>query len=206
MIAGAIFFAVMAQSAMGLPPTWVASAAFIFGMGTSLASIVILALGRSQARQAGIGDRADLMLLAGLVSFLPALLALVAEWLVPTALPWYIALLWVGFFPVAIGYGMVRRQLFEFRLAARSSAAYGAATLAITGLYAFAITFADELVNRYGVNVRSVQVVLLFLAILAFNPLRERMQGLVDNFFDRTAPATGSPYARSPKRWSPCCR
>ena len=185
LIAGAIFFAVMAQSAMGLPPAWVASAAFVFGMGTAIASIVILALGRAQARQAGIGDRADLMLLAGLVSFLPALLALVAEWLVPTALPWYIALLWVGFFPVAIGYGMVRRQLFEFRLAARSSAAYGAATLAITGLYAFAITFADELVNRYGVNVRSVQVVLLFLAILAFNPLRERMQGLVDNFFDR---------------------
>ena len=98
------------------------------------ASIAILALSRSQARQAGIGDRADLMLLAGLVSFLPALLALVAEWVVPTALPWYIALLWLGFFPVAIGYGMIRRQLFEFRLAAKSSAAYGAATLAITGV------------------------------------------------------------------------
>ena len=80
---------------------------------------------------------------------------------------------------------MVRKQLFEFRLAARSSAAYGAATLAITGVFAFMITFADELVARYGVNVRSVQVVLLFLAILAFNPVRERMQRLVDNFFDR---------------------
>jgi signal transduction histidine kinase len=80
---------------------------------------------------------------------------------------------------------MVRKQLFEFRLAAKSSAAYGAATLAITGIFAFMITFADELVARYGVTVRSVQVVLLFLAILAFNPLRERMQGLVDNFFDR---------------------
>ena len=34
-------------------------------------------------------------------------------------------------------------------------------------------------------NVRSVQVVLLFLAILAFNPVRDRMQRLVDNFFDR---------------------
>jgi signal transduction histidine kinase len=80
---------------------------------------------------------------------------------------------------------MLKRQLFDFRIAAKSSAAYGAATLAITGVFAFMITFADELVARYGVNVRSVQVVLLFLAILAFNPLRERMQGLVDNFFDR---------------------
>jgi len=112
-------------------------------------------------------------------------LMLIAEWFTPTDLPWYWALLWMGFFPLAVAYGMVRRQLFDFRIAAKSSAAYGAATLAITGVFAFMITFADELVARYGVNVRSVQVVLLFLAILAFNPLRERMQRLVDKFFDR---------------------
>ena len=184
-IAFAILTTVGTQSAMGIPPSWVATSAFVFGIGTSVASIAILAGVRAEARRAGIGDRADLMLLAGIVSLLPALLALIAEWVVPTALPWYLALLWVGFFPVAVGYGMVRRQLFEFRLAAKSSAAYGAASLAITGVFAFMITFADEVVDRYGVDTRSVQVVLLFLAILAFNPLRERMQGLVDNFFDR---------------------
>lgn len=184
-IAGAILLAIVSQSFMGIPPKWIGTTAFMYGVGLSAFSVGILALGRRQAREAGIGDRADLMLAAGLVSLLPALLALIVEWFIPTALPWYLALLWVGFFPLAVGYGMVRRQLFEFRLAARSSAAYGAATLAITGIFAFMITFADELVSRYGVNVRSVQVVLLFLAILAFNPLRERMQGLVDNFFDR---------------------
>lgn len=175
----------LSQTAIDIPATWIATTAFVFGIGTSLASIGVLAFARAEARQAGVGDRADLMLIAGLVSYLPALLALLAEWIFPTALPWYAALLWVGFFPVMVGYGMVRRRLFEFRLAAKSSAAYGAATLAITGVFAFMITFADELVARYGVNVRSVQVVLLFLAILAFNPLRERMQRLVDGFFDR---------------------
>jgi len=185
LIATAILFGVVSQSAMGIPPNWIAATAFIFGIGVSVASLAILAIGRGEAHQAGIGDRADLMLLAGMVSLLPGLLVLIAEWVFPTSIPWYLALLWVGFFPLAVGYGMVRRQLFEFRLAARSSAAYGAATLAITGVFAFMITFADELVARYGVNVRSVQVVLLFLAILAFNPLRERMQGLVDSFFDR---------------------
>jgi len=184
-IAATIGFGLVTQSAMGLSPDSIATVAFLFGVGTAIASIGVLAAGRRQAREAGVGDRADLMLMASLVSLLPALVALLAEWFVPTTLPWYIALLWVGLFPIAVGYGMIRRQLFEFRLAAKSSAAYGAATLAITGIFAFMITFADELVARYGVNVRSVQVVLLFLAILAFNPLRERMQGLVDNFFDR---------------------
>jgi signal transduction histidine kinase len=184
-IASVILIGLVTQSAMDISPDLIVTTAFLFGIGTSIASIGVLAAGRRQAREAGVGDRADLMLMASLVSLLPALLALLAEWFVPTTLPWYIALLWVGLFPIAVGYGMIRRQLFEFRLAAKSSAAYGAATLAITGIFAFMITFADELVARYGVNVRSVQVVLLFLAILAFNPLRERMQGLVDNFFDR---------------------
>ncbi|MFK7896907.1 MAG: ATP-binding protein [Myxococcota bacterium] len=184
-LAFGLLVGVLSQSAMDLSPNLIAGTSFTLGIGFSLLSIVVLAFGRREAREAGSGDRADLMLLAGLVSLLPALLAGIAEWVVPTALPWYIGLLWVGFFPVAVAYGMVRRQLFEFRIAAKSSAAYGAATLAITGIFAFMITFADELVSRYGVNVRSVQVVLLFLAILAFNPLRERMQGFVDNFFDR---------------------
>ena len=184
-IASLLFIGVISHSAIHVPPTWVAGAAFVFGIGLSIVSIAILAAGRRQAREAGIGDRADLMLTAGLVSLLPLLVALTVEWFRPTAMPLYVGLLWVGFFPVAVGYGMVRRQLFDFRIVAKSSAAYGAATLAITGVFAFMITFADELVKRYGVDVRSVQIVLLFLAILAFNPLRERMQRLVDGFFDR---------------------
>jgi signal transduction histidine kinase len=184
-MAGAIWLGLVSQSVMEIPPEWIGATALLFGAGLPVVSIAILAAGRRQAHQAGMGDRADLMLLAGLVSLLPALVVLIAEWFMPTALPGYLALLWVGFFPVAVGYGMVRKELFELRLAAKSSAAYGAATLAITGIFAFMITFADELVARYGVNVRSVQVILLFLAILAFNPLRERMQRFVDNFFDR---------------------
>jgi signal transduction histidine kinase len=185
LLAGVIAFFVLSQNMMGIPPRQIVAAAFTYGIGLSVASMLVLAASRRQAREAGMRDRADLMLIAGLVSLMPAFLAMIFEWFTPTELPWYLALLWMGFFPLAVGYGMVRRQLFDFRIAAKSSAAYGAATLAITGLFAFMITFADELVARYGVNVRSVQVVLLFLAILAFNPLRERMQGLVDTFFDR---------------------
>jgi signal transduction histidine kinase len=81
----------------------------------------------------------------------------------------------------------VRKQLFEIRVAARSSVAYGAATLAITGLFAFLITFADAAVSRFNVNARSpwFSVTFLFVAILAFNPLRVRLQSLVDRVFDR---------------------
>jgi len=119
------------------------------------------------------------------VSFLPILVVLLAEYFLHAVFPWYFAMLWLVFFPLAVGYGMLRKQLFEFRIVAKSSAAYGAATLAITGVFATIITFADVLVQLFGVTARTVQVAFLFLAILAFNPLRDRMQRLVDGLFDR---------------------
>ncbi len=180
-----IFFMLMSEQVIGRPTEFMSAVAFFYGVTVSLLSLVVLASQRQRAQEAGIGDRADLMLIAGVASFLPALLVLVAEYFLQTPFPWYVAMLWVAFFPLAVGYGMLRQQLFDFRIAAKSSAAYGAATFTITGLFAFTITFADELITRYGVNVRSVQVAFLFLAILAFNPLRERMQGLVDQLFDR---------------------
>jgi signal transduction histidine kinase len=185
LIAFVIFGLLAAEQMMGTTTDWVPGLALFFGVSVSLLSLGILASQRRRAQEAGIGDRADLMLTAGLVSFLPALLVLIGEFFLQTPFPWYVAMLWVAFFPIAVGYGMVRKQLFDFRIAAKSSAAYGAATFTITGLFAFMITFADELIARYGVNIRSVQVVFLFLAILAFNPLRERLQGLVDRLFDR---------------------
>jgi len=185
LIAFVIFGLLAAEQMMGTTTDWVPGLALFFGVSVSLLSLGILASQRRRAQEAGIGDRADLMLTAGLVSFLPALLVLIGEFFLQTPFPWYVAMLWVAFFPIAVGYGMVRKQLFDFRIVAKSSAAYGAATFTITGLFAFMITFADELIARYGVNIRSVQVVFLFLAILAFNPLRERLQGLVDRLFDR---------------------
>jgi signal transduction histidine kinase len=185
MAALAIAFAVGWEQMMGQPTELTSAVALFFGVSVSLLSLIVLASERQNARAAGIGDRADLVLLAGVVSLLPAFLVLIAEYFMQTPFPWYVAMLWVAIFPIAMAYGMLRRQLFDFRIVAKSSAAYGAATFTITGLFAFLITFADELVARSSLNIRSAQVIFLFLAILAFNPLRERLQGLVDRLFDR---------------------
>jgi len=185
LLAFAIFLGVAGVKAGTVAPRTMATVAGLYGVGVALLSVGVLAAGRRRAHDAGIGERVDLMLLAGVVSFVPMLVVLAAVYTLQTPVPWYMAMLWVGFFPLAVGYGMLRKQLFDFRIVARSSAAYATATFTITGLFAFSITFADELIQRYGVNVRSVQVILLFMAILAFNPLRERMQGIVDRLFDR---------------------
>jgi signal transduction histidine kinase len=170
---------------VGFHSSWLQDGAFLLGVALSLGSLGILATERRSAHQAGLGDRADLMLLAGVVSLLPILVVMLIEHFLQLWLPWYLAMMWVVFFPATVGYGMLRRQLFDFRILARSSVAYGAVSLAITSLYAFVITSADAIVPQIGVDARSLQVAFLFLAILTVYPLRDRMQRLVDSFFDR---------------------
>jgi len=158
---------------------------FVFGAGLAVASFAVPILERRRAHEAGLGTRTDVFILAAAICLAPVLLVLLTQAAMQEPLPWQLAMLWAGLFPVVVGSGMLRRQLFDIRIIARSSAAYGAVTLAITGVYAFLITFADTVVDLFGVDERSVQLFLLFLAVLAFEPLRERMQGLVNQIFDR---------------------
>ena len=162
-------------------------AGFFFATGTALACCALLIVERRRRRADENADRADVMLIGALVSFVPVVVLLIAEVFLRTGFPVYVALLWFVAFPVAVAYGIVRKELFDIRHLARSSVAYGAATLAITGLYAFLIASADAVFKRFDVNARSPQfsLVFLFFAILAFNPLRNRTQQLIDRLFDR---------------------
>jgi signal transduction histidine kinase len=169
---------------LGVPAGSGITVSFWFTCSLFLISLGILAAERRR-HEGPVRDRADLVFLAATVSFVPILLIFAAEWILRTPFPYYIALIWAFIFPVAVGYGIVRRQLFEIRNVAKSSAAYGAASLAITGVFALLITFADALVSRLDISFRWFQVTFLFFAILAFNPLRIRLQALVDRFFDR---------------------
>lgn len=184
-IAVATSVAIFVVTNLGISFEWPEQAAFYIGVFMSVASMAILATERRRANRAGLGERADLMLAAGLVSFLPGVVVAVMPLFIAVSFPWYAALLSMVFFPLAVSYGMVRKQLFDFRLAARSSATYGVASLVVTGGFALLVTFTDEIVLLSGVTARWIQIVALFLAILAFNPVRARIQKIVDRFFDR---------------------
>jgi len=180
-----LILAGLLEGPLGLPAGLSSGAAFIFTLSLFTISVVVLGIERRRHGGGPLKDAADVMFLSALVSFVPVLVILLVELVLETPLPYYLALLWVFVFPVAVGYGIVRRKLFDIRNVAKTSAAYGAATLGITLAFAFAITSADTLVSGFGVGERSAEMVLLFVAILLFNPVRNRMQTLVDRFFDR---------------------
>ncbi len=159
------------------------------GIGFTVAlfagSLVIVGIERTKAKESVVRDHADVVFWGAVLSFTPVLAVLAAEWFFHRPYDYYLALLWMFLFPVVIGYGIVRKQIFDLRMLARSSAAYGASSFAITSVFALLITFADVLVSWLGIDFLWFQVSFLFLAILLFNPLRDRLQDLVDRFFDR---------------------
>src|SRR5690606_19271549 len=170
-----------------IPYFTVQSVGFYFVSGLGLASCALLAWERKRRRGDENADRADVMLMGALLSFVPVLLLLLVDSVLDTGFPVYLALLWFVVFPITVAYGIVRKELFDIRHLARSSVAYGAATLAITGVYAFLIAAADAALVKLHVDARSPRFTMLFLffAILAFNPLRSRVQNVVDRVFDR---------------------
>jgi signal transduction histidine kinase len=186
-VAAALAGLVLAGPALELPGDVLNGVATLWAVVVCLGCLGIVAVERARNRDTAVGDRADVMLLGSFASFMPVITLLAVHYFVGTSFPWTVGLLGFFVFPAAVGYGIVRKDLFDLRVLARSSAAYGAATLAITGLFAFLVTFADAVVSRFNVDARSpaFSVVFLFLAILAFNPLRSRVQRFVDRTFDR---------------------
>ncbi len=186
-LAAAMALPILFERQLRLPEGLLPAIGFFTAVLLSLTCVGILARERYRNREHEEADRADVMLFGALVSFVPVVVLLLLEMFTPLRFPFWTALLWFGLFPLSIAYGIVRRQLFDIRHLARSSVAYGAATVAITGLYALLVAGADALVARGVMSARSPQfsLIFLFFAILAFNPLRNRTQRIVDRVFDR---------------------
>jgi signal transduction histidine kinase len=186
-LAAAFAPTVLFERALGIPPQLPMAVGFCSVLVFSFLCVGVLARERYRHRRDEAAARADAMLVGAVLSFLPLLVLLVLQLTTSLRFPMSLALLWSVFFPLSVAYGIARLQLFDIRDVARSSATHGAATLVITGLYASLIAFADALVSRFNVNARSplFSLAFLFFAVLAFNPVRARMQRLVDRVFDR---------------------
>jgi signal transduction histidine kinase len=186
-VAAAVGLLFFVQEPLGLPAALAPGLSFLCGLGFAAAGLGSLVIERRREHDPDVTARADVMLIGALVSFVPVLVILTAQYFLRSSLPFYYAMLWLFVFPLAVAYGIVRRDLFDIRGAARSSVAYGLASVAITGVYAVLIAFSDALLVSFDVNARApaFQVGFLFFAILLFNPIRNSLQRVVDRTFDR---------------------
>ena len=128
---------------------------FWFTIAMSILSLGVAAVERRRQRESKAAGRADVMLLGAAISFVPALVAVISRTLLGTDFPWVLGFFSFFVFPLAVAYGIVRRQLFEIRMVAKSSATYGAATRARTGVRDCVVTGAGAAVAGRHINARS---------------------------------------------------
>ncbi len=181
---------VLFQDFLHVPHALLSWGIFTFTNGVCTLALVSFAIERRRARAEGEGlvaDRADVILLAALVSYLPIAVNLFAQIFLRTTFPVVFAFGWLFVMPIATSYAILRRKgLFELRQVAKSSASYGAASLAITGLFALLIYFSYSVAFGSSLQKRSawIEGTFIVFAILLFNPVRIRLQNLVDRVFD----------------------
>ena len=140
---------------LGAAGPWIDAAVTFYASGLALLCVGLLMGERFRSRGHPAGARADVMLAGGFASYVPVVAFLLWHFIWGTSFPWSLSLLGFFVFPAAVAWGVLRRELFDVRLAAKSSAAYGAVTLGITGLFALTITFADALIGRFDVDATS---------------------------------------------------
>lgn len=181
---------VLFQDFLHVPHALLSWGIFAFTNGVCVLALVSFAIERRKVRAGGEGlvaDRSDVILLAALVSYLPIAVNLFAQIFLRTAFPVALALGWLFVMPIAAAYAILRKRgLFELRQVAKSSASYGVASLSITGLFALLIYFSYSAVFGASLQKRSawIEGAFIVFAILLFNPVRMRLQNLVDRVFD----------------------
>jgi sigma-B regulation protein RsbU (phosphoserine phosphatase) len=98
----------------------------------------------------------------------------------------YFYLFFLIFFPLSIGYAIVRHDLFEIDLIIRRTYGYVLTTGAIAGAYGLFVFISNLVLGRLEIT-RSPMFPLLFIlaVVFFFNPVRNRIQRFIDRVFYR---------------------
>ena len=150
----------------------------------AMASIAAAAFG---ARTTPLGRRRARVVLAGaIVAFGLPLLALLAFFLAGLPVSFSLLTLTGFIFPLAIGYAVIRHDLFEADRLVRQSVVYAALTALVAFAYAASVVVADRVAAGLDLRQSALFPIAFVLIVLAtIVPLRDRVQRAVDDLFHR---------------------
>jgi signal transduction histidine kinase len=144
-----------------------------------------MVLARRHMPSVDLRERLDITLLGYGVSAIPVGIVFLVQDLLHAALPVFFAFAWFVLFPLVIGVGILRQEVFGIRDVARSSFVYGLLTVAITASYALAVALAGTLYGSYLLGNPWMSFPVIFGLVLLFSPLRERLHSVADELFGR---------------------
>lgn len=128
-------------------------------------------------------QRIKIAALGGCAAFLIPVAGLFVFSLVGASFPLNFFAVPLALFPVAIGYAIVKHDLFEIDAIIRRTVAWAILTALIVALYLGGVGTLELLFAGHGG--RPAQLLFLLLVVALFNPLRNRVQAAVDFLFAR---------------------
>ena len=145
--------------------------------------IALLAESWVRPPSAAARQRTKIAALGGVAGFVIPVAGFFVFYLLGITFPLNFVTVSILLFPLAIGYAIVRHDLFEIDAIIRRTVAWAILTAAIAGLYLSGIGIIDVLFT--GRASRVAQLLFLLGIVAVFNPARDRVQRAVDALFAR---------------------
>lgn len=169
-------------------PTYIGLSTFarIFTLLGFVSFIVLVLHSYFTASIATARLRAKMMLFGVTIAFLPAAVLALLALVVKVYFPYNFVSLFAVFFPMLIAYSIVRHNLFDADVIIRRTVGYTMVTALVIGAYIGVSLLLNVFMGKYEIAQSRVFPILFTLGIiLIFNPLRDRIQALVDRLFFR---------------------
>lgn len=174
------------------PPAWIphlsqvaqVNRIFTLSCVACLALMIIHSLFKASTVIARL--RARLILIGITIAFLaPALIMLVVIFF-KIDFPWNYLVFFTTFFPASIAYSIIRHNLFDADALIKQALGYAVMTVILIVAYALVSLGLNFFLGQYRIaQSRAFPIFFTLAFILIFNPLRNRIQNLVDRLFFR---------------------
>jgi len=130
--------------------------------------------------------RGRIVLFGLTLAFAPSVTIMLLVALFKVNFPMNFLVFFVVFFPAAIAYSIVKHNLFDADAIIKRTVGYIIVTGIVIGAYLIVSLSLNVTVGQYQISQsRAFPIVFTLVVILLFNPLRDRIQSLVDRIFFR---------------------
>ena len=135
----------------------------------------------SQARQ-----RAKVIFWGVVLAFGPPVIVMTLFFFVKVNVPWNLLVFFTVLFPASIAYSIVRHNLFDADTVIKLTVGYVVVTAVIVGAYAVVSIGFNVFLGKYELaQSRAFPILFTVAIIFLINPLRDRIQRVVDRLFFR---------------------
>ncbi|MBP1740124.1 MAG: Serine phosphatase RsbU subunit sigma [Deltaproteobacteria bacterium] len=153
----------------------------------SVACLVGFVFHAVRSATTGVARQRARMILFGIgVAFVPSLIITLLVFFMKVYFPWNFLIVFLIFFPASIGYSIVRHNLFDADVIIKRTVGYAVVTAVVVGVYAIVSVILNVYMEQSELRQsRAFPILFTLGVIVVFNPLRNRIQRLVDRVFFR---------------------